>query len=217
MKTKLFYKFLTFLLVLTISGCAKRNYFPDPDDPGLSRFTSYGFDIGTFYLNDTPYINSFLGSTRGNSIPTLTKIVTSSAFDTLMLSWDIGINDNGNADFNSPYQTISLLMPIPKSFTKADFIAMSGQRFIYNVTSLQTPYYYNDNDLSILPNIYFVKINPIQFNGSTTTSLELSGLFNCKIYIPRFIGDSLITVISDSLIITKGRFDFKIDESSLNF
>lgn len=214
---KIFYKFLPCLVVLSIAGCAKRNYFPDPDDPGLSRFTSYGFNIGTFYLNNVPYINPFLGSARGNSMPILRKIVTNSISDTLMLSWQIGINDNGNADFNSPYQMISLLMPIPKSFTKVDFIAMSGQRFIYNVTSLQTPYSYYYDDLSILPNIYFVKIKPIQPNGSTTTSLELSGLFNCKIYIPSFIGDSLITTISDSLIITKGRFDFQIDENSLNF
>ena len=212
---KLFYKFLPFLLVLSLAACQKRNYFPDQDDPGLSRFTSYGFNIGTFYLNNVPYINPFLGSTSGNSMPIIRKIVTNSPLDTLMLSWDIGINDNGNAVFSSPYQTISLLMPIPKSFTKADFIAMSGQRFIYNVTSLQTPYYYDE--LSILPNIYFVKINPIQPNGSTTASLELSGLFNCKIYIPRFIGDSLITNIGDSISITKGRFDFQIDENSLNF
>lgn len=133
-----------------------------------------------------------------------------------MLSWDIGINDNGNADFNSPYQTILLLMPIPKSFTKADFIAMSGQQFIYNANALQTPYYYYSDAISVVPNIYFVKINPIQ-TTDTTAKLELSGLFNCKIYLPYFIGDSLVTTIGDSLIITKGRFDFKIDEASLNF
>ena len=198
---KLFYKFLSFLLILSLAGCQKRNYFPDQDDPGLSRFTSYGFNIGTFYLNNVPYINPFLGSESGNSIPTIRKIVTNSALDTLMLSWQIGINDNGNADFNSPYQMISLLMPIPKSFTKVDFIAMSGQQFIYNSSALQTLYDYDA--LSVVPNIYFVKVNPIQPKGSTTTYLELSGLFNANIL--------------DSIFITKGRFDFKIDESSLNF
>jgi len=204
---KLFYKFLPLLLVLSLAGCQKRNYFPDEYNPGLSRFTSHGFNIGTFYLNNVPYINPFLGAARGNSMATLRKIVTNSALDTLMLSWDIGINDNGNADFSSPYQTILLLMPIPKSFTKADFIAMSGQQFIYNANALQTPYYYYSDAISVVPNIYFVKINPIQ-TTDTTAKLELSGLFNCNIRT---------NIIGDSIVITKGRFDFQIDEASLNF
>ncbi len=196
----LFYKFLPLLLALGLTGCAKRNYFPDESNPGLSRFTSYGFNIGTFYLNNVPYINPFLGPSSGNSMPIIRKIVTNSTFDTLMLSWQIGINDNGSTESNSPYQMISLLMPIPKSFTKVDFIAMSGQRFEYNSNILQTPYYYDA--LSVLPNIYFVKINPIP-TSDTTANLELSGLFNGN--------------IGDSILITKGRFDFQIDESSLNF
>lgn len=200
---KIFYKSLPFLIALSLAGCAKRNYFPDPDDPGLSLLTSYGFNIGTFYINNVPYINPFLGSEYGNSIPTLSKIVTNSTFDTLNLSWQIGINDNGNADANSPYQTISLLMPIPKSFSKNDFIAMRGIRFTSNTNgvALQNSPFQGDT-LSGLSNIYFVKINPIQTPDSTT-DLELSGLFNGSIH--------------DSILITKGRFDFQIAESSLNF
>ncbi|MEO6838062.1 MAG: hypothetical protein ABI261_02635 [Ginsengibacter sp.] len=200
---KLFYKFLPFLLVFSLAGCQKRNYFPDQDDPGLSRFTSYGFNIGTFYLNNVPYINPFRGFVSGNSIPTISKIITNSTLDTLNLSWQIGINNNGDAEYNSPYQMVSLLMPVPKSFTKADFIAMSGQQFASNTNEviLQASYYGGDT-LSGLSNIYFVKIN---LNGpnDSTIYLELSGLFNGN--------------IGDSILITKGRFDFQIDESSLNF
>ena len=200
---KLFYKILPFLLVISLTGCLKRNYFPDQDDPGLSRFTSYGFNIGTFYLNNAPYINPFFGSARGNSLPTISKIFTNSTFDTLSLSWQIGINDSGIADANSPYQMISLLMPIPKSFSKVDLIAMGGKRFTSNTNAvILQPSYYAGDTLMGLSNIYFVKINPIQTNDSTIY-LQLSGLFNCT--------------IGDSIFITKGRFDFQIDESSLNF
>lgn len=62
---KIFYKFLPLLLVLSVAGCQKRNYFPDEYNPGLSRFTSHGFNIGTFYLNNVPYINPFLGAAKG--------------------------------------------------------------------------------------------------------------------------------------------------------
>ena len=203
---KIIYKFLPFLLVLSLTGCFKRNYFPDQDDPGLSRFTSYGFNIGTFYINDTAYINTYrknyLGGVINNS-PRVMKILTSSTFDTLSFSWPIGINNNGEVDNNSPYQMISLLMPIPKLFSKVDFIAMRGIRSASNTDAITLQsYYYPFDTLPGLSNIYFAKINLNQPTGSTAY-LEISGLFNGS--------------IGDSILITKGRFDFQIDESSLNF
>lgn len=84
-------KFLTLLLVPGLAGCAKRNYFPDENNPRLNRFTSHGFNMGKFYLNDVPYINLFLGSNKSNPKPILWEIVTSNISDALMLSLQIGI------------------------------------------------------------------------------------------------------------------------------
>lgn len=206
MKT-IFYIFLSCLSVIFLSSCGKRNYFPDENNPGLSRFTSYGFNIGTFYINDTAYINTYYtGRLFGgitNSLPRIQKIVTNSTSDTLIMSWPIELNDGNDTAYNFQDQMISLLLPIPKSFNKADFIAMRGIRFASNTNSitLQTIRYYN-HPLSGLSNIFFIKIDPIQTNNSTSY-LELSGLFNGN--------------IGDSILITKGRFDFKIDVASLNF
>lgn len=209
MKT-IFYKLLPCLLILSLTGCTKRNYFPDEDDPGLNLLSSHGFNIGTFYINDTAYINTYRkGLFAGgiiNYVPTFTKIATNSTSDTLIMSWPIELNNGSDTTYNSPYQMISLSMPVPKSFTKADLIAMEGKRFASNTNAitLQTSYYSGDT-LSGISNIYFVNIKyeTISSSTSSTTYLDLSGLFNGN--------------IGDSILITKGRFDFQIDESSLNF
>jgi hypothetical protein len=196
------YKLLPCLLILYLAGCTKRNFFPDEDDPGLSNLTSYGYNIATNYINKVPYINPYKNSIFGalNYAPTLSKIVTSSAFDTLCLSWPIEINDSSNAFYHSPYQSISLLMPVTKSFTQTDFLALSGQRFSSN-TNKATLNNYRDT-LSGSSNIYFVKINVDQSNSSTK-HFTISGLFNGN--------------IGDSILITKGRFDFNIDAGNINF
>lgn len=205
MKT-IFYKFLPCLLVLSLAGCAKRNYFPDPDDPGLSLLTSHGFNIATAYINKVPYINPFMKGTFGggtNTLPTLQLIDTGNTFDTLCLSWQIERNDSSAAPYNSPYQMISLLMPVPKSFTKSDFFALSGQRFSSNTNAVVLRSYNNYSDtLSGTSNIYFVNISYDNSSG-TTANLAFSGLFDGN--------------IGDSILITKGRFDFEIDPTSINF
>ncbi|MEO8821982.1 MAG: hypothetical protein ABI366_00305 [Ginsengibacter sp.] len=195
------YKLLPLITILCLAGCSKRNYFPDQDDPGLSRLTFYGFNIATNYINDVPYINNYRKPLFGgivNSVPSIYKIVTSSAFDTLSISWAIGINDNGNVQFNSPYQNISLLMPVPKSFSLSDFIAMGGKRFSSNTRGIliNTPQNYSDKQ-SGTSDIYFIKIN------LDTSHLSFTGLFDGN--------------IGDSILITKGRFDFKIDADQIKF
>ncbi|HET7118492.1 MAG TPA: hypothetical protein VFI29_18495 [Hanamia sp.] len=204
MKTILF-KIIACILILYLSGCYKRNFFPDPDDPGLSLLTSHGFNIGTVYINGVPYINTYSKPLFGgiiNTVPTVTKASANSTYDTLSISWPIEINDSISTQFSSPYQSIALLMPVPKTFTQNDFLAMNGQRFSSNTnTVILKTQNYNDT-LSGLSNIYFVKVSvdTIEFS---TRHLAFSGLFNGN--------------IGDSILITKGRFDFEIDESSLNF
>lgn len=204
MKTILF-KIIACTLALYLSSCVKRNFFPDPDDPGLSLLTSHGFNIATAYINNAPYINPFMKGTFGggtNSSPTLQLIGDGNPFDTLRLSWQIERNDTSTSPFNSPYQMISLLMPVPKTFKKTDFFALSGQRFSDNTNAVVLHSFNNYSDsLSGTSNIYFVNIS---YNTTgTTTNLIFSGLFNGN--------------IGDSILITKGRFDFKIDAATLNF
>jgi len=194
------------LLIFCLAGCAKRNFFPDEDDPGLSRFTFHGYNIATAYINEVAYINPFYGVAlfsagppQGNAIPKLSKVATNSAFDTLSLSWPIGINKNGTTSRYSD-QTISLLMPVPKSFSLNNFLAWSGQRFSSNTNSI-TLQGFGDQSLYGSSNIYLVEISV-----DTTDShkhIVFSGLFNGN--------------IGDSILITKGRFDFAIDASQINF
>ena len=202
---KILFKIIACILILYLSGCNKRNFFPDPDDPGLSLLTSHGFNIATVYINGVPYINTYSKPLFGgiiNSVPTVTKTSTNSTYDTLSISWQIEINDSSGSRSNSLYQTISLLMPVPKTFAKTDFFALGGQRFSDNTNAVVFHSYNNYSDsLSGTSNIYFVNIS---YNTSgTTTNLIFSGLFNGN--------------IGDTILITKGRFDFQIAESSLNF
>jgi hypothetical protein len=185
---------LLIALILFFSSCAKRNFFPDEDDPGLSRLTFYGYNIATNYINGVAYINPFRGSLRGNSLPTLTEIHTNNDFDTLRLSWRIERNDS--IGYNAPYKNISLLMPVSKNFGVRDFIAMSGKRFSPNTNSIVLNSNYPDT-IAGLSNLYFIKIT------MDTNYLSFSGLFDGS--------------IGDSIFITKGRFDFKIESDAVNF
>ncbi|HXR85143.1 MAG TPA: hypothetical protein VN722_12585 [Hanamia sp.] len=183
---------LLITLILLFSSCMKRNFFPDEDDPGLSRLTFYGYNIATNYINDVPYINPFRGSWRGNSLPTLKRISTSSDFDTLRLSWPIERNDASDMSL-SPFNDISLLTPISKSFTIYDFIALAGKRFSSNTNTVIL----NSNEDFGLANLYFIKITD---DGKYLT---FSGLFDGH--------------MADGILITKGRFDFRISVNNINF
>src|SRR5258708_7786015 len=121
-----------FLLLFTfcLIGCGKRNFFEDTNDPGLSRFTSRGYNIATNYINDTAYINSENFSLfRGfyNSIAEIKKIHTSSSNDSLNILWPIVVNDTNS--LYSPAFTLSFLLPVSKTFALADFIQWNGKRF----------------------------------------------------------------------------------------
>ena len=89
-------------------------------------------------------------------------------------------------------------MLIPKTFTARDFVAMDGKRFSSNTNKVLIDFPSNYSDRRIGPsNIYFIKIN------IDTSYLSFSGLFDGN--------------IGDSIFITKGRFDFKIESDAVNF
>ena len=193
-------------LSIVLASCGKRNFFPDENNPGLSRLTSRGYNIATMYINDIPYINTYKKQLLGgvaNSVPTVSLISTGSSFDTLSIYWEIERNDTSNF-YNPSYHSISLLMPVPKNFTSNDFLAMTGQRFANNNDAITLNSFVNYPDsLHGISNIYFVKIQYINSPSTSTKTYAFSGLFDGK--------------IGDSILITKGRFDFEIDASQIKF
>lgn len=45
-------------LVFLTTKCQFSNFYPDPDDQGLSRFTSRGYNVASTYINERPYRNT---------------------------------------------------------------------------------------------------------------------------------------------------------------
>jgi len=193
-------------LSLTIMSCGKRNYFPDPDDRGLSRLTSRGYNIITMYINNVPYINLYRRPLFGgisNTLPTITTKITNNDSVTLQISWQIEINDT-SVSYNQPYHSISLLIPVSKSFRAHDFLSMNGQRFSPGTNGIAINY--PDNYLDSLAgksNLYFIDIKYNTLGDGSKHSYSFSGLFDGN--------------IGDSILITKGRFDFEIDADKINF
>ncbi len=200
------YKTLLAGLMILLIGCGKRNFFPDDDDPGLSRFTSRGYNIATMYINNVPYINPYKKPLFGgivNITPTVDLISTNSTFDTLNISWEIEINDSSNS-YNQPYHFISLLIPVSKNFAPQDFLAMKGQRFASDTGAITLKLFDNYTySLSGKSNIYFVNTAYTDSSATTSRNYAFSGLFDGN--------------IGDSILVTKGRFDFKIDANKVHF
>ena len=197
-------KHLTALALVILVGCGKRNFFPDQDDPGLSLLTSRGYNIATMYINQEAYINPsrhlLLGGIA-NTLPTVILRQTSGVSDTLDISWEIEKNE-ASPSFNQPYHLISLLLPVSKTFTSRDFTAMSGKRFSSNSQAIALNSDYNFA-LTGISNVYFIDVNYSGASANTPGSYHFSGLFNGN--------------IGDSIVITKGRFDFTISAVAIHF
>jgi hypothetical protein len=188
------------LLLLSFAACKKRNFYPDPDNPGLSRFTSYGFNVVTEYINGVPYINPF-SATRGNFLPFFRKISTNSTFDTLSLSWQIEVNGTQSPAYY--FEGTCILLPVSKTFNQNDFLALSGQRLDSTKSAIQMNFGYIPDLFPGTANVYFVKISA---DGNSTDSIRtytISGLFNGN--------------MGSNAVVTDGRFDFKISSAELNF
>ena len=186
-------KYITFVLAVAtlISSCVKQKFYPDPDDPGLSRFTSKQFLTGTCYINDEPYINYWPESGfswGGLPFPQITKMRSGGTTDSLDFSWSIGIKKD-NSFVKGRYSNLSIRFPIPSNFSMTDLLAWNGKRLGADVSTL-----YLDYGMKGTANIYFVKISP----GKTADGAWLmTGLFDGN--------------IGDSIIIKKGRFDYYVE------
>ena len=183
---------LFFIPLVFLTTCHVSNFYPDPDDPGLSRFTSRGYNVASTYIDGKPFVNT------GSFYPILQKDSTGNTIDTLHFKWDLHPNDTTFE--NSAYESISFLMPVPSSFNKTNLMAFNGQRFSNSV-----PVTLKDSSMrnfSGIATLYFVSVSETNYS-STQKYIKLSGLFDGN--------------IGDSIYITKGRFDFEIYEDDLNF
>lgn len=183
---------LAFIPLFFLTTCNIWNFYPDADDPGLSRFTSRGYNIASSYINGKSFINT------GSYNPLLHKDSTGNAVDTLLFNWALFPNDVGYS--RSAYNNISFLLPVSQSFNKTNLLAFNGLRFLNSI-----PLTIQDSSMKIITgtgSLYFVSVSE-STTGSNQKYIILSGLFDGN--------------IGDSVMITKGRFDFEIDENSLNF
>jgi hypothetical protein len=176
---------LSIIPLVFLTTCHIWNFYPDTDDPGLSRFTSRGYNVSTSYINGSTYMNT------GSFDPLLYKDSTGNSVDTLRFSWSLASNS---------FNYISFLLPVPQSFNKTSLLAFNRQRFLNSV-----PITLRDSSFKTitgLGSLYFVSVTE---SGSDPAQkyIKLSGLFDGN--------------IGDSVNITKGRFDFEIKESTLNF
>lgn len=182
---------ISFFPVFFLTTCYSTNFYPDPDDPELSRFTSYGYNIASNYINEEAYANLYL-----NKDTLLFKSESTTASDTVVFSWLL----RGTSNLYKPmlYNRISFLLPVPKMFGKQSLYNWQGQRLTNVKIELQ------DTSLMVhrgQGNLYFAYIDE-QINTGNQY-VKLSGVFD--------------GVVDDSVIISKGRFDWSEEISRINF
>ena len=181
---------LIFLSLFLLTKCNSIGFFPDPDDQGLSRFTSRGYNVATEYINGLPY------SSLGAYYPLLRKDNALSSTDTLRFKW--GLNSGNNPNVRSLYDTISFMLPVSQTFNKANLLGYNGQRFVNAIPFILKG---TSGIIAGKATLYFVTVtSETSYNEKY---VKLSGLFDGN--------------IGDTVLVTKGRFDFEIQESQLNF
>lgn len=186
---KTFHLFLIPLVLLTT--CHFPNFYSDPDDQGLSRFTSRGYNVASVYINDKPFRDA------GSQFPLLRKDSTGNSMDTLHFAWQLYPNDFPVGPL--AYRNIAFLLPVSSSFNQNNLLAFNGQRFSNSI-----PITLQDSTAKTIAGtatLYFVAVSQAALGDQTY--IKLSGLFEGK--------------IGDSVIIKKGRFDFQINKNDLNF
>jgi hypothetical protein len=209
-----------------LCGCQKylpRNYYTDPNGNGVSVFTSRSYNIMSAYVNSDLYVNPYIcdcyifSSTWYNSPVSVVARRGGGVKDTLYVSWQIKDSTLANT-IPSPYDYLTLLVPVKGGFTKSDFAALGGQRFVLDTANGVTavlsqvygrgntsynPYYLGQSYLNVSgpAGVYFTQVQPLA--SDTLLHYQFSGLFEAN--------------INDSLRITKGLFDFRVNASDLNF
>lgn len=189
------------VILMFFSGCLQQKFFPDPDDPELSRFTSSHYQTGTCYINDTVYMNWWpkgginLSPTGRLPFPSIEKTYSVSTPDSIDFSWRFN-KKNDTIPNARDYRTILYRVPVPEGFTTENILNLSGQRF----NTGQCTVYLDLEHKQGQGNIYFVKVKEIKSKNNPLENnrfFQISGLFDGN--------------IGDSIYIKKGRFDYVVE------
>ena len=187
---KYFFFGLFFLLLL---ACQKKpDFFPDPYNEGLSRFTSRDYNVASVYVNDSAWVSDLY---NWQSMTIRLDTINNPTTDTLIVSW-AGAFDTSTTHSVS-LSTINFVLPVKKNFTRTDFLNWKGKLFPNDsVTQVgieldDFPDFISNNHRQLIGDgkIYFVSMI-YESNGG----VAISGLFEGN--------------IGDSIILRKGRFDF---------
>lgn len=186
--------FVAMMFVIGLSGCHKSNFFEDVDDPGLSRFTSRHYNVTSAYINNEPWIS---GSLSEYTQPSIFLDTTTIPEATLYITWE-----GDDYRYNWPYITIGI--SVKKDFSLNDFFIWNGKIFPADSTTATIVLHKWQqlgwsNSISGKVKIYFVKIEPQPMKQN---DFNFCGLFEGN--------------IGDSVIISKGRFDYSVSSTSHN-
>jgi hypothetical protein len=196
------------ILTLALTGCYKSYFFEDSDDPGLSRFTNRGYNVTSAYINNEPWVSDF--SSYGGSAPAyLYRDSTGVSKDTLYISWSGKLSNDSvfRSSYWRDFQNLTISLPIKKNFSRNDFLNWNGKAFPDDSTSVSIslsqyyPYPSNPYTITGPAKIYFVKIEHSD-TAISKTGFLVSGLFEGN--------------IGDTIKITKGRFDYEVNNQNLH-
>lgn len=120
------------LLLAVTSGCTKQtsHFYQDPAKPGTAIFSNTSNNVFSCLIGDSSWrtITRVVGGglfTRPVYEVFIEKHTTNGAADTLSITW---LGDP--ASFRGNYSTISLGLPVAKSFRITDLAAMQGKRLL---------------------------------------------------------------------------------------
>lgn len=193
------------VLMLCVSACTPKPFFEDQDDPGLTRFTDRGLNAGSAYINGNAWRTGYSSLIGQDAL--LVADTNAVGKDTLYLSFQGEYSPALLAPSgwqNLPFVIFAL--PTKKNLTLNEWLSWNGRLFPADTTTV-TVYLCN----SPLPqpgltafvrgtgSLYFTKL----FRSTNPLEVGMVGLFDGK--------------IGDSIEIRKGRFDFRLNESSFTF
>lgn len=184
--------------IVSFSSCERSVFYEDVDDKGISRFTSQGYNVVSSYINQEPWVGEAGAAfIYPSPFPVYIQKISSSAVDDTLSIQFRGEFSDTILFSNQPgkrFGYINFSIPVSKSFSLNDFFAWQGKRFPSGnmTTTIWLSDEYAANKISGSGALYFVKILP-----GAGGSFIFSGLFSGN--------------IGDSVILTKGRFDFKMD------
>src|SRR5579875_1988593 len=131
MKKRTVQFFTLFLILCVITACYKRNFYEDPNNPGLSRFTSRDYDVASAYINNQPWVTGYFNNFKGPYPSYILLNRDTTAKDTLNIIWQ-GNFDNDTVFASKSwyrYRNVIVSIPVNKGFSVNDFLSWNGKVF----------------------------------------------------------------------------------------